>query len=458
MRCCISAAVIAVMLLVAACGKPASPPPPLKARLYVSCDVSGRIEPCGCFTGQLGGLTRLKTLLDGDAEPSLRVDVGGALAGTQDYEVMQYRHVLRAFGALGYHATNAGSREAALDAATLAACAKDSPVPILSANLLDAKTHLPVLRPWLHAEVGGVRYGVIGIVDSASISEGGLGNGLEVADAASTIRALLPEVRRVADVVVLLAFATEKRMQALAAQFFEIHVILGGDVSQPSQELVQANRSLILATANQGRAIGFIESPLTEGKLVRPRHAIRMLYEQVPQDKNIIDVAKNYRAEVRAAALRVDDPGRVGANDVPGVRQPAAYVGSESCAACHAADYAIWKNSGHARAWQSLVRRESDADPACISCHSVGFGTESGYRRAFHGSKLVDVGCESCHGPGSRHVVDRASGTGSLSHFRPLGAGDCIECHHGEFSRPFDYAEFWKHIKHGSKAGQASEP
>ncbi|OAI57381.1 hypothetical protein AYO49_02120 [Verrucomicrobiaceae bacterium SCGC AG-212-N21] len=447
---------IAAMLLLAACDKSAGTAQ--KARIYVSCDVSGRIEPCGCFTGQLGGLTRLKTLLDDDPEPSLRVDVGDALAGMQDYEVMQYRHVLRAFGALGYHAANAGPREAALDAATLAACAKDSPVPILSANLLDAKTRLPVLRPWLREKVGGVSYGIIGIVDAPSIPEGGLGSGLEVADAASTIQALLPEVRRAADVVVLLAFATEERMQALAAQFFEIHVILGGDVSQPSQDLIHANRSLLLATTNQGRAIGFIEAALTEGKLVRPLHAIKMLYEQVPQNQGIAGVAKNYRNEVRTAALRVDDPDRVGANDVPGVRQLAAYVGSEACAACHAADYAIWKNSGHARAWQSLVHRESDADPSCIGCHSVGFGTPSGYRRAFQGSKLVDVGCESCHGPGGRHVVERASGTASTSHFRPLGAGDCIQCHHGEFSRPFDYAEFWKHIKHGPKAGTASEP
>jgi hypothetical protein len=371
---------------------------------------------------------------------------------------MQYRHVLRAFGMLGFHAVNAGRREAALDAGTLVTCAKDSPVPILSANLLDAKTRLPVLRPWLRAEVGGVRYGVIGIVDAASIPEGGLGNGLEVADAASTIRTLLPEVQRAADVIVLLAFATEERMQALAAQFFEIHVILGGDVPQPSQDLEHANRSLILATTNQGRAIGFMEASLNEGKLESPHHSIIMLHEDVPQDKNIIGVAKDYRDEVRAAALRLDDPDRAGANDVPGVRQPTAYVGSEACAACHAADYAIWKNSGHARAWEGLLRRESDADPACIGCHSVGFGTTGGYRRAFKGSKLVNVGCESCHGPGGAHVVERAGSTGSMSHFRPLGAGDCIECHHGEFSRPFDYAEFWKHVAHGAKTGNAREP
>ena len=453
MRCCISSAAIAVMLaLLSACKPPANPPAaPKKVRVHLTCDVSGRMEPCGCFTGQLGGLTRLKSLLDADPEPSLRVDAGDAIAGAEDYQIIQYRHVLKSFAVLGYHAVNMGRREAALDAATLTGLAKESTVPMVSANLVDAKTQAPLFRPWVRVEVGGVRYGIIGIIDPTSVGEGRLGSGLTVSDPASAIRALLPEVQKGSDVIVLLAFANEERMQALAAQFFEIQLVLGGDVPQPSQELGRTNRSLLLATTNQGRAIGFLESPLIEGRLTNPRHSIMMLDVEIALDEGIISMAKAYRAEVRHARLNVDDPGRPGADDVPGVRQSLQYVGSEACAACHTSDYALWKKSGHGHAWESLVRRESDADPGCIGCHSVGFGTVSGYRREFEGRKLVNVGCESCHGPGSRHVTERTSGKEAAFHFRPLGAGSCTECHHGEFSRPFDYAAFWKVIAHGAK-------
>lgn len=453
MRCCISSAAIVVMLaLLSACKPPAAPPaPPKKVRVHLTCDVTGRMEPCGCFTGQLGGLTRLKSLLDADPEPSLRVDAGDAIAGVEDYQVIQYRHVLKSFAMLGFHAVNIGRREAALDAATLTALAKESPVPFVSANLLDEKTQAPLLRPWIRVEVGGVRYGIIGIVDPSSVGEGRLGGGLAVSDPASVIQGLLPEVQKGSDIVVLLAFANEERMQAMAAQFFEIQLILGGDVPQPSQELGRTNRSLLLATTNQGRAIGFLESPLLDGKLTSPKHSILMLDVEIPQDEGIIAMAKAYRVEVRQAKLDVDDPGKPGADDVPGVRQSLQYVGSEACASCHAADYAQWQKSGHGHAWESLVRRESDADPGCIACHSVGFGTVSGYRREFAGSKLVHVGCESCHGPGSSHVMERGSGREPTFHFRPLGAGSCTECHHGEFSRPFDYAAFWKVIAHGAK-------
>jgi hypothetical protein len=103
-----------------------------------------------------------------------------------------------------------------------------------------------------------------------------------------------------------------------------------------------------------------------------------------------------------------------------------------------------------------LVAKKADADPKCIGCHTVGFATPSGYQRAFSGAKLTDVGCESCHGPGSLHVQEHKSappGTAAPVNFkfRPLAAGDCQKCHYGEFSRPFDWDEFWPKIQHGKE-------
>jgi hypothetical protein len=38
--------------------------------------------------------------------------------------------------------------------------------------------------------------------------------------------------------------------------------------------------------------------------------------------------------------------------------------------------------------------------------------------------------------------------------FRPLDAGDCTTCHHGEFSRPFDWQKFWPQVKHGKESAE----
>lgn len=70
------------------------------------------------------------------------------------------------------------------------------------------------------------------------------------------------------------------------------------------------------------------------------------------------------------------------------------------------------------------------------------------------GARLVNVGCESCHGPGSQHIAQRAAGQDITFFFHPLSPADCTTCHHGEFSRPFDYADFWPAVQHGKKASE----
>jgi len=457
MRCFIESAVAALFILLVAssCKEQGNPPaakPAKEVHVQLTCDVSGRIEPCGCFAGQFGGLTRLKTFLKANPVPSLRVDAGDAIAGSEDYQVIQYRHTLGAFADLGFHALNMGRREASLPAATLTSLSKDSPVSLISANVADATTGEPLLKPWVLVKENGVNYGIIGIVDPASMKDLSPGAGVQLLDAASVIGRYLPEVAKEADVIILLAFATEERMKQLAAQFFEIHLILGGDVPQPSQELVTANRSFILATTNQSRALARFEAKLENRKLTSPKHDITFMADNIPQAPELLAHAAAYRAEVRQTKLTVDNPDAQHADDVPGVRAIAQYVGTQACTGCHQEDHATWAKSGHAVAFRALQFRESEADPSCIGCHTVGFGTSSGYRREFGATKLVDVGCESCHGPGSTHIAQRVSGLEPTFRFRPLGAGDCVQCHHGEFSRPFDWSEFWPLIEHGKKA------
>src|SRR5215467_9533699 len=117
MRCCIKI-LFAAILLLSGCSRPA--PSALDLPIYFTCDTHGRIEPCGCFTGQYGGLTRLKTVLDAEAGPgALRLDIGNSAAGAEDYDFVEYRYMLQAFSALHYDALNIGAREAQFTAAQL---------------------------------------------------------------------------------------------------------------------------------------------------------------------------------------------------------------------------------------------------------------------------------------------------------------------------------------------------
>lgn len=418
-----------------------------------TCDVRGRLVPCGCFSGQLGGLTRIATLFGpASLADEIRVDVGDALAGPADYERIQYGYIQRAFAMLGYDALNMGHREAQLPAAQLRQLKSSSSVPMLSANLIDRGTGAPLFESYRVVRRGGWRVALVGVMDVRGLGDN-LGEGLTVEAPEVALGKLLPQLKGKADCIVLLAFADEESMAALARQFYEINVILGGKVRQPSQQLVKENRSLILATTNESRAVGVLQTRvLAAGRVEAIKGEVTLVGEQIPQAAEIAGLAAEYRDAIRGTKLAIDDPATLQADMVPGVQAKATYAGTENCLSCHPKAGQKWALSGHAHAFETLVAVRADADPNCIGCHTVGFGTPSGYRREFAASKLVNVGCESCHGPGSQHVAERRAGREVTAHFRPIGAGDCQKCHHGEFSRPFAWDQFWPHISHSKES------
>ena len=78
------------------------------------------------------------------------------------------------------------------------------------------------------------------------------------------------------------------------------------------------------------------------------------------------------------------------------------YVGVHECAECHEKAFEAWKKTGHAHAFK-LLTAKYEKDAKCLKCHTTGYGAPTGYQ----GESTPDlkaVTCESCHGPGSKHV------------------------------------------------------
>lgn len=103
------------------------------------------------------------------------------------------------------------------------------------------------------------------------------------------------------------------------------------------------------------------------------------------------------------------------------------YVGSKTCKKCHMKQHKSWEKTKMAQTFEVLKsgqnadkKTEAKLDPAkdytsdeqCLKCHVVGFGTESGYtipaaddkKAQRNAKKMMGVGCESCHGPGSEYT------------------------------------------------------
>ena len=119
------------------------------------------------------------------------------------------------------------------------------------------------------------------------------------------------------------------------------------------------------------------------------------------------------------------------------------FVGSSKCGKCHAKSLSVWKKSKHSHGLETLEREGHDRDPDCVSCHVTGLDSTHGFVSRVKTPDLASIGCESCHGPGSKH-------TASPKLFRLPKAGPkaCLSCHRLENSPKFNFAAYWAKIRH----------
>ena len=125
----------------------------------------------------------------------------------------------------------------------------------------------------------------------------------------------------------------------------------------------------------------------------------------------------------------------------------ADFVGSAACEGCHAQEHATWSEQAHARAVATLEAEGEAANPECLGCHTTGYGEPGGFPAGAAPDAhpaLAAVGCESCHGPGGRHVAPDAKKVGTI-----VSLGDkcdscvilqiCGSCHDDANDPGFEY-------------------
>src|SRR6266511_3883993 len=190
----------------------AASPSPRSLTVFYSCDTRGHIDPCGCSTGMAGGIARRKTFLDSRPRgPHLLVDAGDVTAGARAWEILELEYLLKGYEQMGYHEVNARFGT------------------LVSANLVD-ETGTLLLAPYRVVSLAdGSKAGILGILDDR-IAPSELGRGLRILPPQDAIARFLPELKKQAGFILVLAFADEERMKEIAERFFELNLIVGGKV------------------------------------------------------------------------------------------------------------------------------------------------------------------------------------------------------------------------------------
>ncbi|MBN1846277.1 MAG: beta-propeller fold lactonase family protein [Sedimentisphaerales bacterium] len=149
------------------------------------------------------------------------------------------------------------------------------------------------------------------------------------------------------------------------------------------------------------------------------------------------------------------------------------YLGSHACGACHKGprfgyQFSKWRLSAHARAYGVLgserggqiAREQGVSDPTtsplCLRCHTTAWIDPAG-GQAETFTEYEGVGCEACHGAGSRYALeaimldDRAAQAAGL---KPVKRQTCLACHDNPHGKGFDYEQALAKIAHRTQPPQ----
>lgn len=474
------------------------PPDPLlegwpkpAAALLLSGEQHGYLEPCGCTETQSGGVSRRHDLVRQLKERGWSVaglDLGGSVRRNRRQNQIKFETLLSAWNTMAYQAVGLGPDELRFGPDYLlsqhAAAADDAAqevaqeVAFVSANVTFYSTaDLGTPARMRQFEVNGVRVAVTGIIgQTVSKSVYPQGSQVEVtfAEPAQAIQAVLPKMRAAKpDLMVLLSFAKMQESQALAERFPEFDVILtAGGVEDPRGKPQVIGNTWLIDVGHKGKSVGVLG--------VFPDAQPRLRFELVDLDKQrftdseaMVELMTFYQERLRderivLTELPIDPPGGGGAR----------YVGAKACGECHTQAYEKWKSTPHAHAYESLKQAHggfSDHvlnrvfDPECLACHVTGWAPQRvlRFRSGFvnsefledelqqtHSKQLQGQQCESCHGPGSRHIeliaadqIKQAAAQVRVT-LKTAKEKTCIGCHDLDNSPHFQFEKYWEQVAH----------
>ncbi|MBM4015739.1 MAG: hypothetical protein FJ293_12355 [Planctomycetes bacterium] len=443
--------------------------------VFVTGSDDGYLDACGCDDGLLGGLPRRRTLLfslGAGGDDAVILSNGGLVTGTTPIDRMKVDVMVQAMHFMRYSVLAVTDHELALGRAALEAIALnlgDDGV-LLGTNLVDrgaddAGLPLPT-RPLAVRSVRGERVAIVSAVATSRAERyRRADSNVELADPARAVQAALDQAPGVENVIVLAQMSDAEATRLAQALPVIDWIVIPGDVQEdfPREEPLAVGETLIVTTGRKGKFLGSLRFPAAGELAEYGRHPI---VDTLDKDPSVVDMLRmNYREWLPA-----EQPIREYFEQKP-PPNGAAYAGAEegSCASCHPKAWEIWAASKHARAWQTLVDQDLPPDPAykkgrqahaiwdpdCVRCHVTGFGYVGGYagpeREAERASaRLIDVGCEACHGPAGDHAERAAAGdprwpSGPVAKVA-TGAAEalCMECHDPDNSPHFELKAYWE--------------
>ena len=409
---------------------------------------NGYLEPCGCSEKQLGGISKRHTLINHLREKDenlLLLSLGDLTGKVGRQDEIKMETAFESLDLMGYVAHNLGEKDLEMGTDLLGYLSQISNVDLISSNIVFT-TEVLGIKPYVIKEIKTkdttLSVGILGIV-SPGLVESAYQN-MEVMDPVVSLTPLLSDLRDKTDILILLSHAEMEESIVIAEACPELDLIISGHlVDRPDLYHEKVKNTYVIPVGEKGKYVGKITLSPQQKQTGEDEYFDRLppVIEITPLDERFAD-SPDIAMLLRIYQERLKDEellAQVFKSDLP---SNLAFIANNDCAVCHNKIFKHWEGTGHASAYETLVKAEHEYDPECVECHVIGLNYFTGFETMESTPELKGVGCESCHGAGSDHKDTQSKDYGRVS------VENCEICHNDEHSPNFEFNDYWQKIKH----------
>lgn len=424
-------------------------------------------------------------------------DMAGGLQ--QEQARITARGIAEIYERLGYDAVGIAERDLAAGYEFLQGLTEQTEFPWLSANLIRRTDGEPLFTPSALIKKGGLRIGLTGLTNPEKKGQPDIEKEVDILPWRKVLPDILADLREEADLIILFSNLAEGQNREISSRYPEIQIIIQSGQRTTNLKPSLYDNTLVFQTSDQGKYLGEMEitwSPPGKWNKSKPANSLvnkkseldrlnwqlqnllkkgnpeevyknrpamlkRIRYLQERTEKLTREIAQLEEEEAReqkgaewdntfwSLSKDIADDRKIVeiineikdqktklARKIKMTRDLPGYSGSANCQRCHEEIFKAWRKTPHARAWWTLKEKKENYNIKCLPCHVTGLSEEEGVRALSLPSILHNVGCESCHGPGSEHIQNPQE-AGNIN--RSPGRHTCLDCHQQEHDDSFDF-------------------
>jgi hypothetical protein len=396
--------------------------------IFLTGNELGALKPCGCSGGQLGGLDRRPAILNTvNRQKRLIIDTGSFVKSDGEQDLIKYNIIIEALQQLGYDLVNLNQKDIEIGRNIGILDSIKSAFNVVSSDG-PPDTNMPAKFTRKFSLKGRTVLLTVAAFDPESTPVEQIEEFFAPPSGVPTLN------------ILILNRMNPDTLESVAKAAPSLDCVICPSESDEPAVITEADkRPLAFSVGRFGRYICELNvtAPARLGQPLRLAFKALPVEESLPKQESLVRLYGDYQQIVKDRNLLEKHPRFTLPNGLE-------YTGSKSCEPCHSYEYEKWDNNPHAKAYSTLEQVGSQFDPECVICHVVGMDYESGFISRQETGQLAGVGCENCHGPGSKHIL--TAGTTRLTEPKST----CLDCHTPEQSGDYAGNEdvFMEKIKH----------